>query len=388
MKRETLLTTMGGGSDETTGAVNLPVYRASTILFQNLADFEAADRGEFSGFVYGRYGTPSSSALENVIAKLEDADHAIVTSSGLSAIVTGLMAFLGNGDHLLMTDAVYGPTRKFCDHMLTKIGVEITYYDPLIGADIAKLIKPNTKVVYVESPGSQTFEVQDIPAIAKAAHAKGAVVLGDLTWATPLYVDALELGVDVSIHSVTKYMSGHSDLVMGALAYKNQHHEKITRTYLDMGACPSPDNCYLALRGMRTLSVRVKQQYENALAVAKWLKSRPEVEEVLFPPLPGAPGHELWKRDFIGGSSLMGVALKPVPHKALAAMINGLEYFGLGFSWGGFESLITVFDLSKSRKARPWPYKGQGIRLHIGLENPDDLMHDLEAGFKRLKSGA
>jgi cystathionine beta-lyase len=385
MKRETLLTTIGGGSDEQTGIVNLPVYRASTILFANLAELESADRGDFSGFTYGRYGTPSSQALEEVIAKLEDADHAIVTSSGLSAIVTGLMAFLGSGDHLLMTDAVYGPTRKFCDHMLVKMGVEITYYDPLIGSGISKLIKKNTKVVYVESPGSQTFEVQDIPAIAKAAHAKGAVVIGDLTWATPIYVDAFDLGVDVSIHSVTKYMAGHSDLVMGAISYKKKHHDTIMRTYLDMGACPSADNCYLALRGIRTMGVRVKQQYENAMAVAKWLKKRPEVEEVLFPPLPGAPGHDLWKRDFTGGSSLFGLALKPVSHDALAAMIDGLKYFGLGYSWGGFESLITTFDLSKSRKARPWPYKGAGIRLHIGLEHPDDLIKDLEAGFKRLQ---
>jgi cysteine-S-conjugate beta-lyase len=385
MKKETLLATLGGFANPECDIVNLPVYRASTVLFDTVADLQSAERGEFSGFSYGRYGTPSSAALEEAIAVLEDADHAIVTSSGLSAIVLALTAFLKVGDHLLMTDAVYGPTRKFCDHLLAGFGVETTYYDPLIGGDIAKLIKPNTKVVYVESPGSQTFEMQDIPAIAKAAHTKGAIVIGDLTWGTPLYVRGFELGVDVIMHSVTKYMAGHSDLVMGVLAYKKVHHKTLSHTYLDLGSCPGPDNCYLALRGLRTLSVRIKQQFENAMIVAAWLKKRPEVEEILFPPLAGSPGHELWKRDFTGGSSLFGVALKPVSQKALAAMIDNLEYFGLGFSWGGFESLMTVFDVSKTRKARPWPYKGPGIRLHIGLEHPDDLIRDLEAGFGRMK---
>lgn len=365
--------------------VNLPVYRASTVLFDTVNDLKAADRGEFPGFVYGRYGTPSSAALEQAIAELSGADHAIVTSSGLSAIVLALTTFLKSGDHLLMTDAVYGPTRKFCDLVLSRFGVETTYYDPLIGADIASLIKPNTRVVYVESPGSQTFEVQDIPAIAKVAHAKNAIVIGDLTWSTPLYVDAFALGVDVAMHSVTKYMSGHSDLVMGALAYNKKHHAALIETYLFTGLCPAADNCYLALRGLRTLSVRIKQQFDNAMVVAQWLKTRPEVEEVLFPALPGAPGYDMWKRDFTGGSSLFGVALKPVSDKALSAMLDNLEYFGLGFSWGGFESLVTAFDVNASRKARKWTYKGPGIRLHIGLEHPDDLIRDLEAGFKRMR---
>ena len=388
MRKETLLSTLGCQPDEQSRVVNMPAYRASTLLFHNLAEFESAERGEYPGSTYGRYGTPSSEALESVIAALQEADHAIVTSSGLSAIVTALMTFLKSGDHLLMVDSVYGPTRRFCDHVLTRFGVEVTYYDPLIGANIASLIKQNTRVVYMESPGSLTFEVQDIPAISKAARAKGCIVIGDLTWGTPLYTKPFELGVDVSIHSATKYIAGHSDLVMGALAYKKEHHRALVWTYRNMGACPSADNCYLAQRGLRTLAVRVEQQFENALAVAKWLKSRPEVEEVLFPPLPGAPGHDLWKRDFTGGSSLFGVALKPVPHNALAAMIDSLELFGLGYSWGGFESLITTFDLSKTRMARPWPYKGQGLRLHIGLEHPDDLIADMEAGFGRMKKAA
>lgn len=387
MHKETLLATLGCEPNEYGGVVNIPPHRASTLLFPNLAAFEAADRGEHSSPTYGRYGTPSTLALEDTLAAIQGADHAIVTSSGLSAIVTALMTFLKSGDHLLISDSVYGPTRRFCNQTLSNCGVEVTYYDPLIGAGIASLIKANTRVVYLETPGSLTFEVQDIPAIAKVAHAKGLTVIGDVTWATPLYVKPFELGVDVVIHSVTKYMSGHSDLVMGMIAHKKEHHSALTKTYRNMGACPAGDNCYLALRGLRTMQVRVKQQAENALVVAKWLKGRPEVEEVLFPALPGAPTHELWKRDFSGASSLFGIALKPVSHDALAAMVDGLKYFGLGYSWGGFESLLTTFDISY-RKARPWPYKGQGIRIHIGLEHPDDLIKDLEAGFARMKKAA
>ncbi len=384
MHKETILTTLGCYPEEHRGAVNLPAYRASTILFPNLAAFESAERGDHPHATYGRYGTRSTEELESAIATLEGADHAIVTSSGLAAIVTALMAFLKSGDHLLMVDSVYGPSRRMCDNVLKRMGVEVTYYDPLIGAGIAALIKDNTRVVYVESPGSLTFEVQDIPAIAKAAHAKGIVVIGDMTWGTPLYCDAFALGVDVSIHSATKYISGHSDLVMGSLACKKEHYRPLLLTYRSLGACPSGDNCYLAFRGLRTMAVRVKQQYEHAMLVAKWLKARPEVEEVLYPALPGAPGHDLWKRDFTGACSLFSFALKPVAHEKLAAMIDGMELFGIGYSWGGFESLLITFNTEKSRTARPWQYKGQGIRLHIGLEHPDDLIADLEAGFKRL----
>jgi cysteine-S-conjugate beta-lyase len=383
MNKETLLATFGCYPDEHRGAVNLPTYRASTILFPNLASFEAAERGEWPHSIYGRYGTRTSEELETAIAQLENADHAIVTSSGLAAITTALMSFLKAGDHLLMVDSVYGPTRRMCDNVLKRLGVEVTYYDPLVGAGIAALIKDNTRVVYVESPGSLTFEVQDVPAIAKAAHAKGAIVIGDMTWGTPLFTKPFEMGVDVSVHSATKYMSGHSDLVMGTIACKKEHYKALLLTFKSLGCTPGSDNCTLAFRGLRTMAVRVKQQYENALTIAKWLKGRPEVEEVLYPALPGAPGHDLWKRDFTGATSLFGVALKPAPHDKLAAMIDGLEYFGLGYSWGGFESLITTFS-TKTRNARPWPYQGQGIRLHIGLEHADDLIKDLEKGFARL----
>lgn len=385
MKKETRLATIGLASDHHRGVVNTPPYRASTILFPNLAEFEQAERGQSPHPSYGRYGTRSNEALEDAIAKLEGADHAIVLPSGLAAIVLALTSFLNSGDHLLMVDSVYGSTRKFCDYELKRYGVEVEYYDPLIGANIAALIRPNTKVVYVESPGSLTFEVQDVPAIAKAAHEKGAIVMGDNTWGTPLYLDAFALGQDISIHSATKYIGGHSDLVMGTVSCKEKHYAPLLRNYRNTGGTAAADNCFLALRGLRSMAVRLKQHYQSTLAVAEWLKKRPEVEEVLYPALPGAPGHDLWKRDFTGACGLFAIALKKQPpYEALAEMLDHLEFFGMGYSWGGFESLITPVTAHKSRKVCQWPYKGQLLRLHIGLEHPDDLIADLNKGFQRL----
>ncbi len=388
MKTETLLATLGCAPDIHRGAVNTPPYRASTILFPTLAAFEAAERGDCPYATYGRYGTVSSDTLERSLAELEGADQAIVLSSGLAAIVLSLLAFLKNGDHLLMVDSVYGPARRFCDYEMKRFGVEVTYYDPLIGRDIASLIKSNTRVVYVESPGSLTFEVQDIPAIAKAAHEKNCIVIGDNTWGTPLYMKSFELGVDISIHSATKYISGHSDLVMGVVSCKNEHYPPLLRTFRNTGGNPSADNCYLAQRGLRTMAVRLKQQYEQGLTVARWLRGRPEVEAVLHPALEGAPGHELWKRDFTGACSLFAFVLKePASTAQLAAMLDNMELFGMGYSWGGFESLMIPFYPTKIRSVSKWPYKGQALRIHIGLEHPDDLIRDLEAGLARLKKG-
>lgn len=386
MKKETLLATLGTDPDTHRGAVSVPVYRASTILFPNLAAFEKADRGQCEYPTYGRFGTPSTEALENAIAKLEGADYSIVTSSGLSAIVASLVAFLNAGDHLLMVDNTYGPTRRFCDQELKRLGVEITYYDPCIGAGIAELIKENTKVVFTESPGSLTFEMQDIPAIAKAAHARGAVVVSDNTWATPFFINPFELGIDVSVHSATKYISGHSDLIMGVLSCREVHYKKLLQTFRNLGACPSGDNCYLALRGLRTMAVRLKQHYTNGLLVAQWLRERAEVAEVLHPALPDAAGHDLWKRDFSGATSLFGVVLKQnYPQEQLAKMLDGLEYFGMGYSWGGFESLVITCHPERIRTSTKWQHTGTVMRLHIGLENVDDLIADLQKGFERLK---
>lgn len=386
MKKETLITTLGRAPEEHGGVVNTPSYHASTILFPTLKDFEGCETNPGS-LIYGRSGTPATRELEDALAKLEGDDHAIVTSSGLSAIVVALTGVLSAGDHLLAPDNIYGSMRKFCDYELKRFGVEITYYDPLVGSGIAALMKPNTKMVYCESPGSLTFEVQDIPAIAKAAHANGAVVAADSTWATPLLMDARKLGVDINIHSCTKYISGHSDLVMGLISTSKRYYPQLRRMYRNLGCCPGADEVYLAQRGLRTMATRLKQHQEVGLILAHWLKKRPEVVKVLHPAFPECPGHEFWKRDFTGATGLFSVLLKPYPHKALAAMLDHMELFGMGFSWGGYESLIIPF--TPQRTATPsWTHKGLCLRLHAGLEHPDDLIADLEAGFKRLNASS
>jgi cystathionine beta-lyase len=389
VKTETLLATLATAPDKHRGVVNMPVYRASTILFSTLAEFENADRGHCAYGSYGRYGTPATEALEASIAQLEGAKHAIVTSCGASAVALVLTSLLSAGDHLLMVDSVYGPTRRLCDYELKRFGIETTYYDPAIGAGIASLIRDNTKMVFVESPGSLTFEVQDVPAIAKSAHARGVTVVGDNTWGTPLYYRPFELGMDISIHSATKYISGHSDMLMGTVACNDEHYPALLRNFRVTGACPSGDSVYLAMRGLRTMAVRLKQQHEAAMQVAQWLKARPEVESVLYPALPGAPGHELWKRDFSGACGLFAFVLKQnPPHDSLAAMLDHMQLFGMGYSWGGYESLITPITLGKMRTATQLPYSGKLLRIHIGLEHVDDLIADLSHGFDRMNKAA
>ncbi|MDX2073674.1 MAG: cystathionine beta-lyase [Alphaproteobacteria bacterium] len=384
MKKETLLATLGSSPDDHHGVVNLPIYRASTILFPTYDAFMAADNGQWPTPIYGRYGTPSTMALEEALAQVDGAEKAIVTSSGLAAIVVVLLAYLRAGDHVLMVDNVYGSTRRFCDMELSRLGVQVEYYDPLVGAGIDKLIKDNTRMVFVETPGSLTFEMQDIPAIAKAAHAKNVLVVSDSTWGASLYFRAFEKGVDINIQSATKYISGHSDLVMGVITSGAEHHKRLAQTYKNLGMTPSGDNCFLALRGLRSLAVRLSRHYENAMKVATWLQARPEVSEVLYPALPGAPGHDIWKRDFLGASSLFGVILKETDDRKLAAFFDGLELFGMGYSWGGYESLAVPVQLAKSRTATKWTRPGTLVRLHIGLEHADDIIADLEAGLKRL----
>lgn len=388
MHPETELVTLGLARQEYEGVVNMPVCRVSTILFKNFADFEAAERGEYPGITYGRYGNPTQTALQEALAALEGADHSIIFQSGMAAIVTSILAFIKSGDHILMADAVYGPARRFCDQELKKFNVEVTYYPPDIGAGIDALIKPNTRLVYLESPGSLTFEMQDIEAIAAAAKKRGCITISDSTWATPLHFRALAHGVDVSMHSLTKYISGHSDFVMGALSCKKEHYKTLLYTSRNMGACPGADDCYLALRGLRTMSLRLKRHQESGLHVAAWLKKRPEVVDVLYPALPGAPGHALWKKYFSGACGLFSVQLKPAPHENIRAFFDGLELFGMGYSWGGFESLATLCSLGKSRTAARWPHEGPLVRLHIGLEHPDDLIADLEQGLARLNGKA
>ncbi|MFO7477046.1 MAG: cystathionine beta-lyase [Methyloceanibacter sp.] len=363
------------------GFVNTPIYRGSTVLFPNMAALEANDQA----YTYGRTGTPTVTALEQAIAELEGGHRTLLTPSGLSAIVTSLLAFAKAGDEVLIVDSIYRPARRFCDNVLSRLGVTVTYYDPLIGAGIERLLSGKTRVVFTESPGSQTFEVQDIPAIAKAAHAAGAVVVLDNTWATPLYFNALAHGADVSIQSATKYIVGHADAMLGAITATEAASRAVQRTHEDLGLCPGPEDVYLGLRGLRSLGVRLERHQKSALELARWLAERPEVARVIHPALPTDPGHAIWKRDFTGASGLFSIVLKPVAREKVAAMVDGLNLFGMGYSWGGFESLILPFDPSSYRTATAWNAEGPALRLHIGLEDVEDLKADLEAGFARLR---
>ncbi len=385
MKKETRILHAGRHPEQFHGAVNPPVYHASTILHPSVAAMEKSGKTPFVGVRYGRYGTPTTFALEEAVAELEGGARAVATSSGLAAITGALMAFLKAGDHVLMTDGAYFPTRKFCDSVLAGLGIETTYYDPLIGAGIAALMRPNTRVVFTESPGSLTFEIQDIPAIAAAAHAGGAVVMIDNTWGV-LNFQPFTKGVDVSIQAATKYIVGHADAMLGTITVADPDlWLRIKTSVAAFGHSPGSEEMYLGLRGLRTLPVRLKRHAATALALAKWLEARPEVDRVLYPPLPSDPGHALWQRDFDGACGLFGVILKPVAKNALDAMLDGYDHFKLGFSWGGFESLvIPTTGHAVVRTATDWSPAGPSLRFHAGLEDVDDLLADLEKGFERL----
>lgn len=368
------------------GFVNPPVFHASTVLYPTAGDL-LAHRARYQ---YGRRGTPTTEALEQAIRDIEGSLCAGVAllPSGLAAISTTLLALLNSGDHVLVTDSVYRPTRVFCDSMLVRHGVEVTYYDPLAGADIARLMRPETKAVFVEAPGSQSFEMQDIPAIAAVAHDRGAVVLMDNTWATPLYFRAFKKGVDVSIQAATKYIGGHSDVMLGTVSAAAACWPRIRGAVHAMGLCVGPDDIYLGLRGLRTLAVRLARHQRAGLDVARWLAQRPEVLRVLHPALETDPGHAIWRRDFSGASGLFSVVLRPVPSSAVEAFLDSLSLFGMGYSWGGYESLIIPFDCSGYRTATRWEPGGPALRLHVGLEDVGDLIGDLERGFAALAKAA
>jgi cystathionine beta-lyase len=377
---ETALTRLGRKPGAYSGFVNMPLFRGSTVLF---SDAETLESREVE-YTYGRPSTPTTRALETALAKLEGGAATFLTPSGLSAIATTLLAFAEAGGHMLIADSVYYPTRRFAGRVLKRMGVDAEYYDPLIGAGIAALLRPGTKLVLTETPGSQTFEVQDIPAICKAARAKGVPVAIDNTWGTPLYFRAFEHGVNISIQSCTKYIVGHADALLGAIICDEASAAAINATHEAYGLTANGEDCFLALRGLRTLAVRMERHWQSGLEIAAWLRARPEVAQVLHPALPGAPGHELWKRDFKGAAGLFSIVLKPCPKEAVRRMLNALEIFGMGYSWGGFESLIVPFDATHARTATVWKPEGPALRLHIGLEDVEDLKRDLERGFAAL----
>jgi len=390
MREETSVVHSGLHPERHQGAVNPPVFHASTILSETVEEFRRRRKNwilEQPGTYYGRFGTPTTEALEEAIAALEGGHRSVVYPSGLAACAGALLAFLSAGDHLLMSDTVYGPTRNFANGFLKRFGVSTTFFDPLAGRSIESLIRPETRVIYLESPGSLTFEVQDVPAIAEAAHRRGIIVIADNTWATPLYFKPFAHGVDVSVQAATKYIVGHSDAMLGAITCTKEAWPRLRRSTHELGQTAGPDDVYLGQRGLRTLAVRLKQHWKAGVALAEWIARQPEVERVLHPALPGDPGHALWKRDFTGACGLFGVVLKEgVSDRALCAMIDGLELYGIGSSWGGFESLIVPFDPRETRTATQWTYKGPCFRIHAGLENVEDLIADLEAGFERLRS--
>ena len=381
----TRLTRVGRDPAAHAGAVNTPVYRASTFVWESVAEQEdfgrrMADPADHV-IPYGRLGNPTTQALEDAVAELEGGFRGLIAPSGLAAISGALLASLEAGDHALIVDSCYWNTRKFCDLVLKRAGIEVSYYDPSIGAGIAALIKPNTRVVYVESPGSQTFEIQDVPAIAEAAHKAGAIVILDNTWATPLFFKPFDHGVDISIQAATKYIVGHSDAMLGLITTTKELYIPTRTVVRQLGYTAGGDDAYLGLRGLRTLDVRLQRHFESGVQVAEWLQGRGEVTQVLHPALSSFPGHALWKRDFTGASGLFSIVLKSFPKAAIDAFMDGLELFGMGASWGGYESLVKREALQRS--AGPAP-EGVVLRLHVGLEDPDDLIADLAAGLDRL----
>lgn len=385
---DTRLTTAGRDPASNYGIINPPVYHASTVTFPSVEALTKAGQNKFEGVYYGRFGTPTTFAFEEAVADLEGAEYCVALPSGMAAIAVALMSVLHGGEHVLITDNAYDPTLRFAQGFLKKFGVEATYYDPMIGAGIQDLIRPNTKAVFTEAPGSLTFEVQDIPAIAEAAHAAGALVLMDNTWSAGYHFKPFDHGVDISIQAATKYLVGHSDAMLGAVTMNDKslwEHAKITQ--VGLGYATGPDDCYLGVRGMRSLAARLHRHEETGLKLAHWLSERPEVEAVLHPALPSCPGHDIWKRDFTGSSGLFGVQLKDGPDAAaMARMLDGMELFAMGYSWGGFESLILHTNPRALRTAYDWPHTGPMLRLHAGLEDADDLIKDLDAGFARLRS--
>lgn len=377
----------GPHASEQAGLINPPVHRASTIIYDSVDAYMSRHQGLYDEVIYGLYGTRSTFALADAIAELEGGHATVVTSSGTSAIALTLSAFVAAGDHILVADCIYGPTRKFLASVLARFGVDVEYYDPHIGADIEALCRPNTRLIYMETPGSQTFDMMDVPAIARVAKGHGIISAVDNTWATPLYFRPLLHGVDVSIASATKYLSGHSDCLLGTMTAST---DEIFRTLKDTAArwgnCASPDDCYLVQRGLRTLDARLDRHQRTAIALVEWLTQQPEVIAIRYPGHASDPGHAIWKRDFTGATGLFGVQIDDFTNAEARAFFNDMKLFQMGSSWGGFESLAVPAWPAPERSYPNGEQAGALIRIHAGLEAPVDLIADLEAAFTRIRA--
>jgi cysteine-S-conjugate beta-lyase len=384
LKRRSRLVNLGRDVEVSEGFINVPPFRGSTVLYPDVATLKSRAQR----FTYGTRGTPTTEALCSAWTDLSGAAETVLAPSGLAAIVVALMTALSAGDHLLVTDSVYEPSRTFADKTLRRFGIETSYYDPTIGAGIDALIRPNTKAVLTESPGSQTLEMQDIPAIAEVAHSHGACMILDNTWATPLFFSPHAHGVDLAVEAGTKYLSGHADLLLGLVSANAQWFERLHRAIHLMAIPPGAEDVFLALRGLRTMELRLREAERQGLALAQWLSDRPEVLRVIHPALPDHPGHALWKRDYSGASGLFSIVLKPASEAAVAAFLDGLELFGLGYSWGGYQSLALPFDCTATRTATRFAPGGPTVRFSVGLEDIEDLEADLDRGFKRLRATA
>ncbi|MCW5720036.1 MAG: cystathionine beta-lyase [Devosia sp.] len=376
---ETLLTHEGRSPDDQFGFVNTPVYRGSTVLFKTLDDIETQQQR----YLYGRAGNPTTESVETVVNALEGGFKTKLVPSGLAAITIALLACLKTGDEVLISDSAYEPGRVFADGFLTQMGISARYYDPRIGAGIAELMQPNTKAVLAESPGSLTFEIQDIPAIAAAAHTHGARLIVDNSWASPLYHQPLKLGADIVVHAGTKMFVGHSDALAGTITTTEEAWADVARVRALLGFFTSGDDAYLVGRGLKTLAIRMAAHQQRALEIATWLEQQSEVVEVIHPALPSHPDHALWKRDFTGSGSLFAFVLAPAPRASVAAFVDNMRLFSMGYSWGGYESLCLPVKPGKARTITPWTHEGNLFRVHIGLEGVDDLKRDLAEGFAR-----